>query len=674
MDEALEILWTYARREPLDSNGETVVPTINNSIAAIRIIMRLEGWGSEKRKIKPSENLELGYVGEKRATHNKPARGCRGEWQFAQSQNAQSQFAQSQNTQHNTNNNTNNHNGSELSNKGELPFAPTPAQHHFAQTKFAQCDRDNNDNYNKHDDEYTDGELPNMGELLTYSALADFAPTPAQHQITQYQYPQPNTASTAGASLQLVPQENLLSFTRHTLPSFAPAPFHIPYYEVLTRFAMGEIKKLMITMPPQHGKSEGATRRLPAFVLGQDPDKRIAIVSYNAIKARKFNRELQRIMDDDHYYELFPQTLLAGQASYQEQGRRSRNYARNSDECEIVGYQGSFKTIGVGGSLTGEPVDMLIMDDLYKDASSAWSPVIRQNVADWYDTVASTRLHNDSQQLLVFTRWHMEDLAGRLLEQEGVYDPIENPQGWLLVSFPAIQNRPPSEQDPRAEGEPLWPERHSLEKLLEIKGRSPTVFESLYQQNPQPSQGLMYEEFSCYTDLPSRSYSVAYIDAADSGADYLCALFYKEAEDGNYITDVLYTKDPMEVTETTLTYMLQQHQVERCHIESNNGGNLFVSNLQQRSWDMGNRLTRFNPFHQNQNKTARIFAASASVQKLIKMPLDWKKRFPKFARDLTGYLRVGTNAHDDAPDALTGSIECRQPPKRVSVAEMFGRI
>ena len=633
MEEALEILWTYARREPLDNNGETVVPTINNSIAAIRIIMRLEGWAmeSEKRKIKPSENLELGYVGEKRATHNKPARGCRGEWQFAQTKFAQSQNTQPKFTQSNTDNNN---------------------------SQFTQCNIDNNDDYDQYEYEYTEGELP-------------FAPTPAQ-----YQYPQPNISHnsyhTAGASLQLVPQENLLSFTRHTLPAFAPAPFHIAYYEVLTRFAMGEIKKLMITMPPQHGKSEGATRRLPAFVLGQDPDKRIAIVSYNAIKARKFNRELQRIMDDDRYYELFPQTLLAGQASYQEQGRRSRNYARNSEECEIVGYQGSFKTIGVGGSLTGEPVDMLIMDDLYKDASSAWSPVIRQNVADWYDTVASTRLHNDSQQLLVFTRWHMEDLAGRLLEQEGVYDPIENPQGWLLVSFPAIQNRPPSEQDPRAEGEPLWPERHSLEKLLEIKGRSPTVFESLYQQNPQPSQGLMYEEFNCYTDLPSRSYSVAYIDAADSGADYLCALFYKEAEDGNYITDVLYTKDPMEVTETTLTYMLQQHQVERCHIESNNGGNLFVSNLQQRSWDTGNRLTRFNPFHQNQNKTARIFAASASVQKLIKMPLDWKKRFPKFARDLTGYLRVGTNAHDDAPDALTGTIECRQPPKRVSVEEMFG--
>ena len=116
MDEALEILWTYARREPLDSNGETVVPTINNSIAAIRIIMRLEGWamGSEKRKVNSEKRATPAY-----ATSDKPARGCRGECQFAQTKYAQSQFVQSQYVQHNTDNNTNNHNG------GELPFAPT---------------------------------------------------------------------------------------------------------------------------------------------------------------------------------------------------------------------------------------------------------------------------------------------------------------------------------------------------------------------------------------------------------------------------------------------------------------------------------------------------------------------------------------------------------------------
>ncbi|ERI62718.1 hypothetical protein HMPREF1551_01665, partial [Capnocytophaga sp. oral taxon 863 str. F0517] len=263
MEEAIEILWSYARREPLDSNGETIVPTVNNSIAAIRILSRLEGWEkesekrigksekrsekSEERKVKPSEYIELGYVGEKQNT--------------------------------------------------------APPQ----------------------------------------DSLSVFPPSRER--------------------------ETLLSFTRSTLPTFTPAPFHEVYYDQLTQFAYGHIKKLMITMPPQHGKSEGATRRLPAFILGHQPDKRIAIVSYNAIKARKFNRELQRIIDDDTYHRLFPQTLLSGQISSSSNSTtsKSRNYARNVDECEIVGYQGSFKTIGVGGSLTGEPVDVLIMDDLYKD-------------------------------------------------------------------------------------------------------------------------------------------------------------------------------------------------------------------------------------------------------------------------------------------------------------------
>ena len=144
MEEALEILWTYARREPLDSNGETVVPTINNSIAAIRIIMRLEGWamGSEKRKVNSEKRATPAY-----ATSDKPARGCRGEWQFAQTKYAQSQFAQSQFTQPqyaqpqyaqpNTDNNTNNHNEGELPNMGELPFAPTPAQHQYTQPNIS---------------------------------------------------------------------------------------------------------------------------------------------------------------------------------------------------------------------------------------------------------------------------------------------------------------------------------------------------------------------------------------------------------------------------------------------------------------------------------------------------------------------------------------------------------
>lgn len=197
---------------------------------------------------------------------------------------------------------------------------------------------------------------------------------------------------------------DLLHFTLATMPAFRPADFHRRYYGILTDFAHGKIRKLMVFMPPQHGKSEGSTRRLPAFLLGGNPDRRLAIVSYNAPKARKFNREIQRIIDMPEYHEIFPGTNLNTSNVTTTAG----SWLRNADECEVVGHRGGFKTVGIGGALTGEPIDILIMDDIYKDARTAWSPTVRESVSDWYDTVAETRLHNDSQQLLVFTRWRPE--------------------------------------------------------------------------------------------------------------------------------------------------------------------------------------------------------------------------------------------------------------------------
>ena len=242
----------------------------------------------------------------------------------------------------------------------------------------------------------------------------------------------------------------------------------------------------MVFMPPQHGKSEGSTRRLPAYILGRNPDNKIAVVSYSAPKARKFNREIQRIIDTPEYAEIFPETRLNSSNITTVAGA----WLRNADECEIVGHRGGFKTVGVGGPLTGEPVDTLIMDDIYKDAKTAWSAVVREAIEDWYDTVAETRLHNNSQQLIVFTRWHEKDLAGRLLEQQGIYDPVNNPNGWVVVTYQAIKKGAPTEYDPREEGTALWPERHNLEKLEAIRTRNPHVFESLYQQDPNLCRAL----------------------------------------------------------------------------------------------------------------------------------------------------------------------------------------
>jgi len=464
---------------------------------------------------------------------------------------------------------------------------------------------------------------------------------------------------------------DLLKFTAATMPTFKPAEFHRRYYHVLTKFANKEITRLMVFMPPQHGKSEGSTRRLPAFILGKYPDTKVAIVSYNSPKARKFNREIQRVIDTHEYHEIFPSTCLNASNVTTVAG----SWLRNADECEIVGHRGGFKTVGVGGALTGEPVDCLIMDDIYKDAKTAWSPVIRGAIEDWYDTVAEARLHNDSQQLIVFTRWHEQDLAGRLLEQQGIYDPITNTNGWVVVIYPAIKTGKPTEYDPREEGEPLWPERHNLEKLQAVRSRNPHVFESLYQQEPKPLQGLMYENpFKEYEILPATQKKVVknYTDTADTGEDFLCSITYLETEIGNFVLDVLYTQKAMEYTEPKTAEMITKHAVEVAIVESNNGGRGFARNVETQCRLMGNSKTRIKWFHQGENKDVRIFSHSAEVQNLTYFPKNWERLWPEFYQALSRYMKVGNNAHDDAPDALTGTIEQRKKNGKKDLNGLFG--
>lgn len=450
-------------------------------------------------------------------------------------------------------------------------------------------------------------------------------------------------------------RKSLFSFTVATMATFAPAQYHRHYYDALSDFADSKIKKLMVFMPPQHGKSEGSTRRLPAYILGRDPNRKVAIVSYSATKSKKFNREIQRIICSSEYGEIFPKTKLNSGANI------SGSFSQNTDECEIVGYRGGFKTVGVGGPLTGDPVDMLIMDDIYKDAKSAWSPTVRENVNDWYDTVAETRLHNDSQQLIVFTRWHQDDLAGKLLREQGIYSE-ENPNGWVVIIYQAIKEGAPTKYDERNEGEALWPEKHSLEKLQSVRDRSNHVFQSLYQQNPKPLEGLMYENgFKTYLAIPNSKRRIIknYTDTADTGKDYLFSVTYLETEMYNYILDVIYTQRPMEYTEPKTAEMLTKHMVEICNIESNNGGRSFARAVEDQCRLMDNNMTRINWFFQSENKQVRIFTNSAAVQNICLFPIGWDKMWPELYRDLNNYMKVGNNSHDDAPDGLTGTVEMR---------------
>ena len=249
---------------------------------------------------------------------------------------------------------------------------------------------------------------------------------------------------------------------------------------VLDDFVAGKIKKLMVFMPPQHGKSEIVSRRLPAFMLGKNPNLKIAGASYSHGLATKFNREIQRIMTSKEYSLVFPKTKLNEKRVVSD---AKGSWLRNSEMFEVVGEQGSYLSVGVGGGLTGNRVDIMLLDDVVKDASQASSPSFQKRNIEWFDSVVDTRLHNDSQVLLCMTRWDVDDLAGVLLARESA--------DWTVISFPAICENKANQDDPREIGEVMWESRHNLEKILRIKKNSNKIFNSLYQQNPRPPDDIL---------------------------------------------------------------------------------------------------------------------------------------------------------------------------------------
>ncbi|WP_289110210.1 phage terminase large subunit [uncultured Alistipes sp.] len=437
-------------------------------------------------------------------------------------------------------------------------------------------------------------------------------------------------------------------------------PFHLSFYWVLDAFAHGRIKRLIVTMPPQHGKSEGTTRLLPAYMLGLDPDLRIAIASYSDTFARKFNRAIQRIIDSPEYYVLFPETLLNGNPNCED----SAQYVRNNTEFEIVGRKGFLKAVGRNGALTGERIDVFIGDDLYKNAAEGYSPIIRESVSEWYKSTVKTRLHNNSRELMVFTRWHEEDLigtiiaAGNIRELRSLDDIDPEFDGWYYLNFEAIKESDPTPIDPRQRGEALWPEAHDLKHLQEKRDLDRIVFECMYQGHPMSKEGLLYgENFKTYSELPAQGDILDYAnytDTADTGDDYLCSISYVRARDGYcYVTDMVYTQEPMECTESAVADMLKRSGTRRASIESNNGGRGFARAVQRRV-----PAIRIEWFHQSGNKEARILSNAATALQTIIMPHDWKIRWPEFYLHMTTYRRqFRANRWHDAADVVTGIVE-----------------
>lgn len=300
------------------------------------------------------------------------------------------------------------------------------------------------------------------------------------------------------------------------------------------------------------------------------------------------------------------------------------------------------------GTATGFGASVMIIDDLIKNAVEANNELVKEAHWDWFTNTMLSRLEEHGKIIIIMTRWASDDLSGRAMEELP-------PLGYKIrkMILPAMNSA----------GEMLCEEilsHDSYEKKR--KTMALEIAEANYQQIPIDLQGRLYQSFKTYTgDLPTFKQIKNYTDTADTGADFLCSICFGETfQSEAYILDVLYTKAPMEITETQTAEMLSENRVNVARVESNNGGRGFSRNVIRILNEIGDNTTVVKWFHQSQNKQARIFSQSAWVQEHIYFPEGWQNRWGEFYLALTRYQREGRNAHDDAPDALTGVAESCQ--------------
>jgi predicted phage terminase large subunit-like protein len=250
--------------------------------------------------------------------------------------------------------------------------------------------------------------------------------------------------------------------------------------EILLRVVNGEIRRVLITMPPRHGKSQFASEKFPAWYLLTHPDRRVILASYAAEFAATWGRKARAILKE--FGMRFFEIAL-------------KSDSKAADAWEIEGRDGGMQTCGVGGPLTGKGADILIIDDPVKNSEEANSEIIREKTWEWYKSTAYTRLEPRGAIILIQTRWHEDDLAGRILAHAK-----ETGEEWTIVNLPAFAE--PGDPLGRAVDQPLWPERYGTSDLEATRKTIGSYwFSALYQQRPVPPEGGMFKKawFRYYT-------------------------------------------------------------------------------------------------------------------------------------------------------------------------------
>ena len=412
----------------------------------------------------------------------------------------------------------------------------------------------------------------------------------------------------------------------------------------LEEFYKSDDTVLIVNMPPRHGKS----RTVSCFVewiLGNNPLAKIITGSYNERLSTQFSKKVRNVIAEKKgdaekivYSDIFPNTKIR-------RGDASMNI------WSLEGGYNNYLATSPTGTATGFGASLIVIDDLIKNAAEAYNEDALQKHWEWFTNTMLSRLEERGKIIVVMTRWHSRDLAGRLKEH-----CKEHNINLRHLVYKAVLDS----------GEMLCPDVLSYKSYqTKITAMGADIAAANYNQEPIDIRGKLYSSLKNWQELPRDVVGNLafrevrnYTDTADTGSDYLCSICYGVYEGEAYILDVIYTKEPMEITEPTVAKMLFENKVNTADIESNNGGRGFARSIERLLREKYNtNRTTLHSFHQSKNKESRIYSNASWVMEHVYFPPNWQLRFPEFFDAITRYQREGKNTHDDAPDALSGIAE-----------------
>jgi predicted phage terminase large subunit-like protein len=300
---------------------------------------------------------------------------------------------------------------------------------------------------------------------IVYAAKKRLAAMDARDKLlcyAQYMSPDPNHPNDPTKSL------------------YSVKPHHKMMAEALESVERGECLRLAISIPPQHGKSQLISRLFPSWFMGRHSHKNLMLGTYNQDFANEFGDDVRNFIESPLFSDIFPSSRLR-------KGSRAKDHM-------VTERGGKLSFLGRGGSGTGRPADGLIVDDPIKDAKEAESLTIRNDVWNWFTQVANTRCHALSFQIIVQTRWHEDDLIGRLTDPTNPHYDETVAKQWTYINIPAIMD---DENVAKAlgkkVGDPLWEERFPLTLLDTARRLNPIAFSALYMGKPTPPEGSFYK-------------------------------------------------------------------------------------------------------------------------------------------------------------------------------------